>query len=283
MDFLIELFDEGLALATVRGYRSAIGAVHAGFPDGSTVASNESISRIMKAFFIKRPPSRSLVPSWDLTRVLQALARAPFEPMAEAPLKQVAVKTAFLLAIASGQRRSALHALSLAKGHVRWERGGVRLIPSPGFIAKNQTAGSPPVEIFLPTISSLSSVRADRLWCPVRALRWYIKRTESVRSSPVLFISSIRPHLPVSTATVSRWLVLAIHAAGDDALVQSPAHAHETRAMAASWALFNGASVDEIKRAAYWASSNTFVSCYLRDVVAGRPSFAEAALAAGSM
>ena len=79
--------------------------------------------------------------------VLQALAKPPFEPLAEASLKDVTVKTVFLMAIALGQRRSALHALSTAPGHVRWERTGVRLIPNPSYIAMNQTASLAPVEI----------------------------------------------------------------------------------------------------------------------------------------
>ena len=281
-DFLISLFDEGLALATIRSHRSAIGAVHRGFSDGSSVSSSEFISRIVQACFRQRPPARRLVPAWDLPCVLQALARPPFEPMAGASLKLVSVKTAFLLAVASGQRRSALHALSLAPGHVRWERGGVRLVPAPGFIAKNQLASSAPVEIFLPSIASASSVRDDRLWCPVRALKYYIDRTKLVRTTPALFIGSVRPHLPVSLATISRWLVEAIRAAGEEALAQPAVRAHDTRAIAASWALFNGASVEDIQKAAYWSSANTFISCYLRDVVASRPAFAEAVLAAGS-
>ena len=41
----------------------------------------------------------------------------------------------FLIAIASGQRRSSLHALTLEPGHIRWESAGVRLIPRAGFLA----------------------------------------------------------------------------------------------------------------------------------------------------
>ena len=77
------------------------------------------------------------------------------------------------MAIASGQRRSELHALSAAPGHIRWERGGVRLIPNPSYVAKNQTASSKPVEIFIQPLSAHSSVSEDKVWCPVRALKYY--------------------------------------------------------------------------------------------------------------
>ena len=71
----------------------------------------------MRALFLQRPPVRKLLPSWSLPTVLEALSKAPFEPLAEASLRNLTIKTAFLVAIASGQRRSALHALSSAPGH----------------------------------------------------------------------------------------------------------------------------------------------------------------------
>ena len=120
--------------------------------------------------------------------VLRVLMGAPFEPMAKASLRNLTLKTAFLVAIASGQRVSTLRALCLDQGHIRWETSGVRLIPRPGFIAKNQTESSNPVEIFLPMLSTHSSVVEDKTWCPVRALKWYVEKTKLFRSSSSLFV-----------------------------------------------------------------------------------------------
>ena len=61
-------------------------------------------------FFLERPPARKFLPTWSLPCVLEALAKAPFEPLAEASLRDVTIKTVFLMAIASGHRRSALRA-----------------------------------------------------------------------------------------------------------------------------------------------------------------------------
>ena len=79
---------------------------------------------------------------------MEALSKPPFEPMCKSGLLHVTIKTLFLIAIASGQRRSSLHALCVSPGHIRWERR-VRLIPTPTFVAKNQSASSGSVEIFL--------------------------------------------------------------------------------------------------------------------------------------
>ena len=282
-DFLVYLFDENKALATIASYRTAIGAIHSGFSDGSSVSSSVHLSRLLRSFFLSRPPKRTLVPSWSLPAVLRALAKPPFEPMAQASFHHLAVKTVFLVAIASGQRRSTLHALTLEPGHIRWESAGVRLIPRADFLAKNQSASSKEaVQIFLPSLSSHSSVMQDKLWCPVRALKWYVDRSRSLRTSPDLFISTVAPHSRVSLSTISRWLVEAISSAGSDALISATPRAHDTRGLSTSWALFNGVSVDQITQAAYWANPNSFITCYLRDVVSLEASFGLASLGASA-
>ena len=80
-DFFISLFDKDLSLSSIRGYRSAIASVHKGFSNGSTMSNFPFLTRLFRSFFLKRPPSQSLVPSWSLPAVLRALAEAPFEPL----------------------------------------------------------------------------------------------------------------------------------------------------------------------------------------------------------
>lgn len=279
-DFLIALFDKGRSISTIRGYRSAIAAVHV---DGSSVSNSVTLGKLIRALFLKRPPTRKLLPSWSLPRVLEALAKPPYEPLGEASFKNVTIKTVFLIAIASGQRRSALHALSAAPGHVRWERGGVRLLPAPSYIAKNQTASSGPVEIFLQPLSAHSSIVEDKVWCPVRALKFYWHRSQQKRSGDQLFITTKEPFGPASRDTISRWIVEAIKAAGPDALTpDTTPHAHDTRSISTSWALFQGVPIEEIHRAAYWRTPNSFISFYLKDIPAAVPSFSRAALAAAA-
>ena len=279
-DFLLSLFDQGKSLNTIMSYRSAIASVHRGFSDGSTVSSSKHLSRLIRAFFLEKPPSHSLIPSWSLPAVLRALAQPPFEPLSQATFFHLSVKTVFLIAVASGHRRSSLHALTTDPGHIRWERSGVRLIPKAGFLAKNQSVSSDPVEIFLPALSSHPSVMDDKVWCPVRALKWYLHKSKPLRSSPELFISTFAPFRHVSLATISRWLIVAMKSAGSDALISSKPRAHDVRGLSTSWALFNGASVDQITKAAYWSNPNSFISCYLRDVVALETSFGVASLRA---
>ena len=228
-DFLIYLFDKGLAISTIRSYRSAIASCHKGFQDGSSVSVSQVLSRLCRSFFLKRPPVKTLLPAWSLPSVLSALSKAPFEPLHKASLHFLSIKAAFLVAIASGHRVSTLQALSIDPGHIRWEPNGVRLVPRADFIAKNQSPTSQSVEIFLPSISSFSSVEEDKVWCPVRALKWYLDHTKSKRSFTSLFVTSMEPFRAVSKASISRWLVECISMARPEALFSGRIRAHDSR------------------------------------------------------
>ena len=128
--------------------------------------------------FVTLPPTRQLVPSWDLFKVLSTLSQPPFEPIGSATLLHLSIKVVFLLAVATSRRRSELHSLSVETGHIRWEPGEVCLVPVLGILTKNQS-------------ESFSAVADDKLWCPVRALKWYISHTASLRAGhKQLFITT---------------------------------------------------------------------------------------------
>ena len=112
--------------------------------------------------FVERPPAKKLIPSWDLGTILHKLAKAPFEP-AGSSSDHLTVKTAFLLAASTARRRSELHALSVAAGHLRWEPGGVHLIPEINFLTKNQSLNFSPPDIFVPSLTSFSGIQEDKL------------------------------------------------------------------------------------------------------------------------
>ena len=166
-DFLEFLFStQNLSPRTIRSYRCAIGTAHQGW-DGVPVGKDPDLSNMIKAFFLQRPPERKLVPNWSLPLVLNSLCKSPFEPLAKADLKWLSLKTAFLVAIASGRRSSTIQALSVDQGHVRENQSGTTLIPAPGFLAKNESINYMAKAIHFPKMSQFSSVPEDRLLCPV--------------------------------------------------------------------------------------------------------------------
>ena len=272
--FLRLLFDEGKQVSTIKNYRSAVAAVHEGFADGSRLGDNEVVTQLLRGMSNSRPVVRRLAPAWGLSEVLRALARPPFEPIHKSELPALTKKVLFLVAAASARRRSCLQALTVKPNHIRFENHGVRLVPDPEFLAKNQTLDFLPGDIFLPEMKTCSSVWEDRLWCPVRAIKWYLKRTEALRQSARLFILPRPPYTPASKDTISRWIVEVItpHVSG------GRGRAHDVRGLASSTALFSGVPIEDIIKAGAWKTPTTFVQCYLTDTLAQEAAFGRAVM-----
>ena len=223
---------------------------------------------------IVQKSSRNL-PKWNLSVVLNELTKAPFEAMKDTDLKHLTLKTALLLALASGKRRSEIHAWVANKvsNLGQWEK--VALFPSSDFIPKNQLAreGSQSVS----PVTTLTTIvdrqfKEDRTLCLVRALRYYLDRTKDLRGSrSLLFISVKKGHTSdIRPATLSSWLkqtILVCYKQADQQtldLVQ--VKAHDIRAFAASKDFYGGVSVDQIMQACHWKAHNTFINFYLKDL-----------------
>ena len=144
-----------------------------------------------------------------------------------------------------------------------------------------------PIELLAfhsPPFSSKEQERLNAL-CPVRALRVYVDRTAGFRKSEQLFVSCATSHLgkPLSKQRLSHWIVGAIAMAYNGMGLEPPIglRAHSTRGMSASWALFQGVSVEEICAAASWATPHTFARFYRLDVTA--PNLSHTVLSVGSV
>ena len=214
--------------------------------------------------------------------MLQKLTEAQFEPMAIAPLKLVTYKTVFLVALASGKRRSEVHALlhSRLRTDKKWTY--VSLEPSNRFIAKNQLAkhGNNILQpIILKALGpSLSAeLKQDKTLCPVRALRFYLDKTKDMRQGKeLLFISHWPSHkTDIVKTTISGWLVktirICLQSCPDKSANLANVRAHDVRAMAASWAFRSGVALEEVMRACSWRAHNTFTSFYLKDIALENP------------
>jgi len=142
---------------------------------------------------------------------------------------------------------------------MRFENAGVRLLPDPAILAKNQTLDFLLEPIFIPKIATASSIAADDLWCPVRVLRIYLKRTQPLRGETTsLFVSINSPHNSVSRETISRWIVLVITSCEQAVLEGERASAHQVRAISSLIALFAGVPIAEILAAAVLENSDDF-------------------------
>ena len=138
LEFLRSMFDKGRAASTIRVYAAAISACHEGFPRGAVFFSHPYIKRFLKGCVRLRPVMRTVVPSWDLQLVLRALCWAPFEPLAQVPLKVLSMKTALLLALSSAKRVGDLCALSVSEScmSIAGDASRATLRPNAAFVPK---------------------------------------------------------------------------------------------------------------------------------------------------
>jgi hypothetical protein len=149
---------------------------------GEDVGNNQFIFLLVRNFSLERPRQRVLVPQWNLGLVLSALNLTPFEPAEEVYLKFLSYKCCFLFALASGRRRSEVHAFSTSNSWLRFSRdkSSVTLLTDPAFLGKNQIPDKGAEPIYIPALPQDSDSVS---LCPVRILSIYLTRTASLRSS----------------------------------------------------------------------------------------------------
>ena len=237
-DFLAYLFsDKKLKPTTIAGYRMAI-ADHLG--SDFDISKNLELNRLLASFHRNRPGKDKAIPNWDLSLVLLALNKPPFEPVRKASLKILTFKTVSFMTLASGRRRGEVHAWTFRslKHRTGWKE--VTVSPSSVFLAKNQPASDGP-EIVQPVVipalkhSLDHSMSADMTVCPVRALRYYLDKTTELRENkPLLFISFKDGFSKdIQRSTISSWLKLTVVLAYESSDVEtqtlSNVKAHDVR------------------------------------------------------
>ncbi|CAG2248570.1 unnamed protein product [Mytilus edulis] len=238
---------------------------------GPDFGNDEFISLLVKNFTLERPRQRVLIPSWNLSLVLSALKNHPFEPAEKVEIKFLSYKCCFLLALASGRRRSEIHAFSTADYCLRFNRdkSSVTLLTDPAFLAKNQIPGRGSEPIVIPALPVDSS---SKVLCPIRVLLLYLQRTQSLRTSSNsrLFIPINKGKQDLSVKTISSWICKTIQLAysfsNEELLNSMHIKAHDVRAISTSWALFNNASLEEVLSAGFWRTENSFISHYLQSL-----------------
>lgn len=260
-DFLTHLYHKGLQYKTISGYRSMLSAV---LPqvDNHKVGQHPYVILLLKGVFNSRPPSVRLLPEWDLLKVLDSLQKKPFEPLHKAQLKVVTLKTVFLMAITTFRRCGDLQSLKLGEGSVNIQKKGITFIRHG--LAKQDRPSHFGTKIFIPAFPE------NKKLDPKRAFFYYLKATEKFRKSAdgmdetKVFLGINEPHKPVSSQTISNWIVQTLKLTLQDKNLK--VKAHSTRAIGSSFALFRGATIESVLASADWSRETTFTSFYLREM-----------------
>ena len=179
----------------------------------------------------------------------------------------------FLLALASARRRSYLPALSVAPGRCVFTRGNtqrqlvVSLLPEHGLLAKNQLPTQAPGWITVPGIAHLNLTEAERLLCPVRQLKLYIRDSERIRG-PSAYVHALQsqhqgyheePHKPMDRGDCQE----SLHSSWSRV---RPCDGTWGQSLSASWAYNCQVALLDILSAVFWRSSGVFQNSYLRDM-----------------
>ncbi|KAF7252362.1 Protein P [Varanus komodoensis] len=272
LQFLLELHHSGLKSSSVKVYMAAI-AYHRGLVDRSTIFSQPTVKRFLKGLHNLNPSIRLVMPTWSLSVVLQALTRAPFEPLATVDLRLVSWKKVFLVVVTSARRASELCALRIDPPYLNFHREKVVLRLDPSFLPKVATSFHMGQDIILPAFFPSPSTPLERSLHSLdvrRCLAFYRLRTESIRHSNRLFIkySTRDQGDPVTPQRLSKWIVHTITLSYQLAKIELPTapRSHSTRAVAASSAFASGVPIDDVCRAATWANPCTFARHYRLDV-----------------
>ncbi|XP_041431344.1 uncharacterized protein LOC121397804 [Xenopus laevis] len=270
LDFLQQGLDKGLATSSLKVQVSALSILLQ-----QPLAEQKDVKTFLQAAQHIRPRWRAPTPPWDLTLVLNALQKPPFEPMHSISIKLLSLKVVFLVAIASARRVSELAALSCRPPLCVIHEDKVVLRTQPEFIPKVVSDYHINQDIVLPSLCPKpknSKEKALHTLDVVRAIKYYLHRTQDFRKSETLFVLFGAPQRgkQASSASLSRWIretiILAYTAKGKPAPFRVTAHS--TRALSTSWAQANQASADQICRAATWSSVHTFTKFYKFNVYA---------------
>ena len=269
----------GASLSTLAGYRSALGHVLR-LTTGYCPGTCPVLRQLMQSFKRTQPLPSNRIPSWDINLVLATLCDPKFSND-HLSLHLLTAKAVFLLALASGERRSALAACAYPP---TFDQDGMHVsfcrdfVPKSYFVRKNQTAILP---LFIPFVSDDNSLQV----CPCRTMLFYLDTVAALRSPTQrsLFI----PHVAgsgrnVTPQGISRYVVHLVRWAYDVAGAASPdCRAHDVRKIAASLRALSGDSLLDVLQAGQWSSPFTFLKHYFVSLDAPTNPARQAACVAG--
>ena len=228
-------------------YRSAISSVHDKV-DGYDVGQHPLVSRLLKGAFHQRPPQPRYTQTWDV-RVVTNYIRS-MGANNSLSLQNLSHKLAMLMALTRPSRSADLANLDLK--HRTYSAEGATFFPTT--LSKQSRQKKHGTEFFFPKYA------LDDLLCPVLALKEYEVRTKQLRGShSSLFLGITKPHKPVCSSTIARWLKTFLGKAGIDTEIFK---ANSVRSASTSAAAVAGITTNDILKAADWSSETVFQKFY---------------------
>lgn len=261
LDFLTELFEEGLSYSTVNTARCALSSLLLPV-DNVTFGCQIVVIRFMKGVFNLRPPVSRYCATWDVDIVLRFLRT--LSPVKELSFKDVTLKLVMLMALISAQRVQTLHLLKL-KYMSKTRNAFTFLIVD---VLKQSRPG------YRPPVLEFKAFPPDRRLCTYTVMKEYLLRRKYKKCTETkVLVSYFGKNKAVCTSTISRWIRTVMSRAGIDTDIFK---AHSTRAAVACKAKAAHVPVKDIMDKAGWSRESTFAKYYDKKVEKDR--FAETIL-----
>ena len=183
---------------TLNSYRSAVSSTLGTCPLlGKPVGQDPLVCRFLRGIFRQKPPKAKLFPSWDVSQVLNYLKT--WGVSKNLSLKQLLMKTAFLVALVCCKRPADLCNMQIVEGY--WQLSMERFTCQPLGMGKTEVHHPAPPLVIQP-------FNDDPSLCPVYHLVRLDKKLKPLRPQSVnqFWISSKQPHQAVTVQTMCRWL-----------------------------------------------------------------------------
>ena len=205
VEFLTELYQQGLEYRTINVYRSAISAYHT-LINGTPVGQMKEVCLLLSGIDNLRPPTPKYNVIWEVGIVVDCLKKLGDDETLSN--KDLTHKTVMLMALTAIKRCSDLHLLDNRFMAIGEDKVVFKILGKPkNFKCKGK--------IPEPVTFWASGVEL----CPVSIIRAYVNRTETWRkgnSQTKFFLSYIEPHHPVTSSTIGRWLKTVLGNVGVD-------------------------------------------------------------------
>ena len=260
LSFLTESFESGASYSSLNTYRSAISLI-----SKDKIGEDALITRFLKGVFKLRPSKPKYSQTWDVSVLLNYLKKQ--FPLEDLSLQSLTEKTVTLVAICTAHRAQTIACIKRSNIHST-ARGLEIQIPD---LIKTSGPGRYQPLLILPKFNVTPSL------CVATALREYLKVTDKIKGdTDKLFLSFKKPHRPVGSQTIGRWVKKVLEKSGVDIATFS---AHSTRHASTSAALIKGVDLSVIRKTAGWTdSSQTFARFYNKPIIGDNYSFASAIL-----
>lgn len=252
LEFLTELFSQGLGYSAINTARSAVAAVVL-CENGRSIGTDPRVVRFVKGVFELRTPKPKYHQVWDVSVLLEFLKSKGDNHSLS--LKELSQKLCALLLLVSAQRVQSVHLIKL--NDITFTEFGCSIILTDKL--KHTKANNPS----LARVWKIPRYNEKEL-CVVKCLEEYISKTKSLRSLSEcnkLFLCYVKPHGAASKDTISRWMKDLLKEAGINDY-----GSHSFRGATTSAMYKSGIPLDDIILAAGWSNATTFQKFYNKPI-----------------